>query len=321
MDKDKKIYVAGHSGMVGRAVVRNLLELGYRNIFRFSRKELDLRDADAVCKKFRAIEPDYVVISAAQVGGIMANKDNPVKFIQDNILIQSSLLEACRRTKVERVIFLGSSCIYPRDCPQPIKEEYFLTGTLEPTNQWYAIAKISGIKTMEAMMAEGFFSGASLMPANLYGRYDTYNLASSHVLPAMIRKFDEAKDSESKEVVLWGDGSPKREFMCVDDLAKAISFLLDKKENYPLLNVGCGEDIHIRDLAIMVADIIGYKGEIKYDTSFPNGTPRKLLDISKMKSIGWNPKLVDLHTGITETFRFYKDPLGILDLPMLRNNV
>lgn len=300
MDKDKKIYVAGHNGMVGYAVVKHLQELGFRNIYFFPRKELDLRDADAVYKKFRAIEPEYVIIAAAQVGGIIANRDYPVKFIQDNILIQSSLLEACRRVKVERVIFLGSSCIYPRDCRQPIKEEYFLTEPLEPTNQWYAVAKISGVKTMEAMMQEGLFSGASLMPTNLYGDRDNYNLTSSHVLPAMIRKFHEAKENNTV-VTLWGDGSPKREFMHVNDLAKAISFLLDKKENYNLLNIGCGNDISIRDLANIVSKIVGYKGEVKYDNSKPNGTPRKLLDVSKIESLGWKAE-IGLEEGITETY-------------------
>ena len=303
MDINKKIYIAGHNGMVGHAVIEHLREIGYRNIFKFSRQELDLRDADVVYKKFKSIEPDYVIIAAAKVGGIIANRDYPVKFIQDNILIQSSLLEACRRIKVERVIFLGSSCIYPRDCPQPIKEEYFLTGSLEPTNQWYAVAKISGVKTMEAMMAEGLFSGVSLMPTNLYGQKDNYNLTSSHVLPAMIRKFHEAKENNTN-VMLWGDGSPRREFMYVNDLAMAIAFLLDMKENYNLLNAGCGKDVSIRELANIVSEVVGYKGKIEYDMSKPNGTPRKLLDVSKIESLGWKAK-VSLVDGIRETYSYF----------------
>jgi GDP-L-fucose synthase len=285
---DSKIYIAGHNGMVGAACWRALEAKGYKNIIGFSSKELDLRDQKAVFDKLEREKPVAIIDAAARVGGILANNTYPYEFLMDNMLIQNNLISAAHQLDIPKFIFLGSSCIYPKMAPQPLKEEYLLTGPLEETNQWYAIAKISGVKLIEALRNQYNRDYVSLMPTNLYGPGDNYDLKSSHVLPAMIRKLHEAKENNHSDVILWGTGTPKREFLHVDDLANAVVFALENKMKDSLYNLGSGKEISIKELAELVQTIIGHKGEIIWDKTKPDGTPRKLMDSSKINKLGWN---------------------------------
>ena len=304
MKFNSRVYVAGSGGMVGSAIVRNLKEKGYTNLITIPSSECDLRDRDAVENLFSIYEPEYVIIAAAKVGGIVANRDNPADFIRDNLLIQTNLIDVAYRTGVKKLLFLGSSCIYPKMSPQPIKEEYLMTGELEPTNDAYAIAKIAGLKMCQAYKKQYGFNAISLMPTNLYGPNDNFDLESSHVLPAMIRKFHEAED----KVTLWGDGSPMREFLHVDDLADACYVAMEKYDGDIALNVGTGEDVTIKELAETISSVVQFQGETVWDTEKPNGTPRKLLDVSKIKELGWRPR-ISLRKGIRETYEYYKEQL------------
>jgi GDP-L-fucose synthase len=296
--KDAKIYVAGHTGLVGSAIWRELKRQGYTNLIGKTREELDLCDPKAVDDFFRKEKPEFVFFAAAKVGGILANSTYPVDFILSNLKIEINIIESAHRHGVKKLLFLGSSCIYPKFSPQPIKEEYLLTGILEPTNEWYAIAKIAGIKICQAFRRQYGANFISAMPTNLYGPNDNYHPQDSHVLPAMIRRFHEAKVRGDTSVTCWGTGSPRREFLYVDDMANACVFLMKNYDDEQIINVGCGKDITIKELAELVAEIIGFRGEIKWDTSKPDGTPRKLLDCSRLFSMGWKPKY-DLKTGIS----------------------
>ena len=301
IDQNSKIYIAGHKGMVGSACVRLFQLRGYKNLIFKTSKELDLRNQMEVNSFFEDQKPDAVIIAAARVGGIHANNTYGYDFLIDNLQIQNNLISASEKNNVGKVIFLGSSCIYPKMAPQPLKEEYLLTGSLEETNQWYAIAKIAGLKSIEALNKYKNKNYVSLMPTNLYGQNDNYDLNNSHVLPALIRKFHEAKINNHSEVVLWGSGEPLREFLYVDDLAEAILYSLVNDLDSDLYNVGSGHEISIIELAIMIQQIIGHKGEIIWDKNKPNGTPRKILDSSKLLSIGWNPKF-GLYEGIKKVY-------------------
>ncbi len=307
--KSKKIYIAGHKGMVGSAVWRALEARGYKNVLGCSKQDLDLRNQYQVNHFFQKEQPEIVIDAAALVGGIMANKNNPYPFIMDNLQIQMNLMDAAHKNNVEKFIFLGSSCIYPKHAPQPLKEEYLLTAPLEPTNEWYAIAKIAGVKTVEAIRKQYKKDFVSLMPTNLYGIRDNFDLQTSHVLPAMIRKFHEAKEKSEKTginepVELWGTGNHKREFLFVDDLAEAIIFVLENKLKESLYNVGTGDDLSLKELALLVQKVIGHQGEIIWDTSKPDGTPRKVMEVSKLKKMGWSPKIT-LEQGIEETYQWF----------------
>lgn len=304
MKFNSRVYVAGSGGMVGSAIVRNLKEKGYTNLITIPSSECDLRDRDAVENLFSIYEPEYVIIAAAKVGGIVANRDNPADFIRDNLLIQTNLIETAYRFSIKKLLFLGSSCIYPKMCEQPIKEEYLLTGELEPTNDAYAIAKIAGLKMCQAYKKQYGFNAISLMPTNLYGPNDNFDLETSHVLPAMIRKYHEADES----VTLWGDGSPMREFLHVDDLAEACYVAMEKYDGNIALNVGTGVDVTIKELANTIAGVVGFEGETVWDTDKPNGTPRKLLNIDRIKELGWEPK-IPLRQGIASTYQYYKGQL------------
>ncbi|BDG26765.1 GDP-L-fucose synthase [Thermus thermophilus] len=304
MDKGSKIYVAGHRGLVGSAILRKLRAEGYTNLVTRTRQELDLRDQAAVNRFFEEERPEYVFLAAAKVGGILANSTYPADFIRDNLLIQTHVIDAAYRYGVKKLLFLGSSCIYPKHAPQPLKEGYLLTGPLEPTNEPYAVAKIAGIKMCQAYRRQYGFNAISLMPTNLYGPGDNFDLQTSHVLPALIRKFHEAKEGGRKEVVVWGTGTPRREFLHVDDLADAALFLMKHYESEEIINVGVGEDISIRELAELIARIVGFEGEIVYDTTKPDGTPRKLLDTSRLFALGWRPK-IPLEEGIRQTYRWF----------------
>jgi GDP-L-fucose synthase len=298
MDKGARIYVAGHRGMVGSALVRRLREGGYENLILRSRAELDLLDQRAVATFVAEQRPDHVFIAAAKVGGIHANDTQRADFIYQNLVIESNLIGAAHAAGVQRLTFLGSSCIYPRDCPQPIREEYLLSGPLERTNEPYAIAKIAGLKLCEAFNAQYGRSYLSVMPTNLYGPDDNYDLAASHVLPALIRKAHEAKASGSDEIVVWGSGTPRREFLYVDDLADACVFLMERGDSAPpLVNIGCGVDVSIAELAGIVTEVVGYRGRIVYDRSKPDGTPRKLLDVGRLGALGWRAR-TSLRDGI-----------------------
>ncbi len=300
--KRQKIFVAGHRGMVGSAIVRRLEAGDYTDIVTRSREELDLLDQQAV-RRFMAEErPDYVFLAAARVGGIQANDVERADFLYENLVIETNLLHAAHMADVQHLLFLGSSCIYPRDCPQPIREEYLLTGPLEPTNEPYAIAKIAGLKLCEAFNAQYGRNYVGVMPTNLYGPNDNYDLRSSHVLPALLRKAHEGKVRGERELVVWGSGMPRREFLYVDDLANACVFLMEARYDGPLLNIGTGEDLTIRELAELVVDIIGFDGRIVFDPTKPDGTPRKLLDVSKLNALGWKAK-TGLREGIAETYR------------------
>jgi GDP-L-fucose synthase len=297
MDKNSKIYIAGHRGMVGSAIQRKLETLGYRNFVTRTSKELDLRNQAAVEAFFQTEKPDYVFLAAAKVGGIQANNVYRADFIYENMMIQSNVIHQSFVHKVKKLLFLGSSCIYPKLAPQPLKEEYLLTGLLESTNEPYAIAKIAGIKMCESYRLQYGCDFISVMPTNLYGPNDNYDLNNSHVLPALLRKFHEAKKNGSSSVEVWGSGSPKREFLHADDLAEACLFLMDSWSEPGLVNIGTGEDLSIKELAEMIARITGFEGTIVWNTSKPDGTPRKLMDVTKLHSIGWHHK-IELEEGI-----------------------
>lgn len=304
MRKDSKIYVAGHRGLVGSAILRRLTEEGYSNIVTRSRAELDLTHQHAVYRFFEAERPEYVFLAAAKVGGILANSKYPADFIRDNLLIQTNVIDAAYRYGVKKLLFLGSSCIYPKFAMQPISEEYLLTGALEPTNEPYAVAKIAGIKMCQAYNKQYGTNFISVMPTNLYGPEDNFDLETSHVLPALIRKFHEAKVTGRPHVVVWGTGAPRREFLHVDDLADACVFLMKEYSDTEIINIGVGEDISIRELAELIRDVVEYTGEIVFDTSKPDGTPRKLLDVSRLTVMGWKAR-ISLRKGIEQTYRWY----------------
>jgi GDP-L-fucose synthase len=297
MDKNSKIYIAGHAGMVGSAIHRKLRNEGYNNIIAHTSKELDLRNQQQVTAFFAAEQPEYVFLAAAKVGGIIANDVYRADFIYENLQIQNNIIHNAYLTKVKKLLFLGSSCIYPKMAPQPLKEEYLLTGLLEPTNEAYAIAKIAGIKMCDAYRTQYGCNFISVMPTNLYGYNDNYHPQNAHVLPALIRRFHEAKKENAEFVVIWGSGTPRREFLFADDLAEACYFLMQNYDEIGLINIGTGEDLTIRDLALLVMKIVGYNGEIKFDTTKPDGTPRKLMDVSKLHSKGWK-HIIDLEEGI-----------------------
>ena len=299
-----RIYVAGHRGLVGSAIVRNIEAGGGHEWFGRTRAELDLLDRRAVFDFISSEKPDAVIIAAGKVGGIVANNTYPVEFLSENLQIETNLIDACHKAEIEQVLFLGSSCIYPKLAPQPIKEEYLLTGPLEPTNEAYALAKISGLKLIESYRREYNRKWISAMPTNMYGPGDNFDPQNSHVLPALIRRFHEAKVSSAPSVTCWGDGSPMREFLHADDLASACIFMLENYDGDVALNVGTGEDITIRELTEIISDVVGYEGEILWDTEKPNGTPRKLLDVSKLKGLGWEPRLA-LRDGIASTYEWY----------------
>jgi GDP-L-fucose synthase len=309
ISKNSKIYIAGHSGMVGSACWRALSSAGYTNLIVKTSKELDLRDQNAVENFIKNEKPEAIIDAAARVGGILANDSYPYEFLMDNMLIQNNLIRSAHENYIQKFIFLGSSCIYPKFAPQPLKEEYLLTDSLEPTNQWYAIAKISGVKLIEALRKQYNRDYISLMPTNLYGPNDNFDLKTSHVLPAMIRKFHEAKliedrDGHSEPVELWGSGSPMREFLHVDDLGQAVLFALEQKLNEHLYNVGSGSDLTLKALAELIQKVISYKGEIIWDNSKPDGTIKKLMDSSMLNSKGWKP-LIDLEKGIKMTYDWF----------------
>lgn len=308
VDKQAKIYVAGHRGLVGSALVRALDAAGYTTIITRTSQELDLRNPDAVDTFFAQERPDYVYLAAAKVGGIWANMQAPASFIYDNLMIEANVIKAAQRHGVKKLLFLGSSCIYPRLCPQPIKEEYLLTSELEPTNEWYAIAKITGIKLCQAFNKQYGTQFISCMPTNLYGPNDNFDLENSHVLPALIRKMHEAKENNAPSVTLWGTGTPMREFLHVDDLASACLFLMDEYIGNDAINVGTGTDVTIKELALIIKEAVGYQGELVFDTSKPDGTPRKLLDVSKLRGLGWQAR-IDLKTGISNTLVWYQESL------------
>ena len=306
LTKNSKIYIAGHRGMVGSACWRALEKAGYNNLVGKTSAELDLRNQATVDEFIAEEKPDVIVDAAAKVGGILANDSYPYEFLMDNMLIQNNLIRSAHENDIRKFIFLGSSCIYPKFAAQPLKEEYLLTDSLEPTNEWYAIAKISGVKLIEALRKQHDRDYVSLMPTNLYGPNDNFDLETSHVLPAMIRKFHEAKVSKAKVVHLWGSGSPKREFLHVNDLADAVLHVLQNKMQSDLYNVGTGVDVSIRDLAISISNHVGFSGEINWDRTKPDGTPRKLLDVSKLNDQGWKAK-IDLESGIERTYSWFPE--------------
>ena len=305
MDHSAKIFVAGHRGLVGSAVVRRLKAQGYNNVVVRSRQEVPLDDRRAVDGFFAADRPEYVFLAAAKVGGILANSERPAEFLYENLAIQTNVIDSAYRHGVKKLEFLGSSCIYPKMSPQPIREEYLLTGALEPTNEWYAIAKIAGLKMCQAYRQQYGFPAISLMPTNLYGPGDNFSLRGSHVLPALIRKFDTAKNADAKEVVLWGSGTPKREFLHVDDLASACVFLMETYDAAEPVNVGTGEDLTIRELAEMVRRVVGADVEIVLDATKPDGTPRKLLDVGRLTGLGWKAS-IGLEDGIRGTYEWFQ---------------
>jgi GDP-L-fucose synthase len=304
MNKDSKIYIAGHRGMVGSAIVRNLESKGYTNLVFKTSKELDLRNQQAVEDFFKEEEPEYVFLAAAKVGGIHANNTYPAEFIYDNLMIECNIIHSAYKYGAKKLLFLGSSCIYPKFAKQPIKEEYLLDGQLEPTNEAYAIAKICGIELCKFYRRQYGCDFISAMPTNLYGINDNFDLETSHVMPAFIRKFHEAKLNGDKEVVMWGTGTPKREFMYVDDLADACVFLMNNYSNEIHINLGTGEDIEIRELAQIIKEVVGFEGKIVNDLSKPDGTPRKLLDVTKLNNLGWKHK-VGLKKGIEKVYKWY----------------
>jgi GDP-L-fucose synthase len=304
VEKNSRIFVAGHRGLVGSAICRRLRQEGFDNLLLRTRQELDLRDQAATRRFFAEERPEYVFMAAAKVGGILANSTYPADFIHDNLAVETNVIDAAARPGVHKLLFLGSSCIYPKFAPQPIREESLLTGPLEPTNEWYAIAKIAGIKLAQAYRAQYGLNAISLMPTNLYGPGDNFDLETSHVLPALIRKTHEALRTGAPEIVVWGSGKPRREFLHVDDLAEAAVFLMLEYDSGEIINVGTGTDVTIRELAEMIARAAGYAGRIAFDASKPDGTPRKLLDVSRLKALGWKPK-VALADGIAGTWRWY----------------
>jgi len=304
MRKTSKIYVAGHNGLVGSAIIRKLKDNGHKNIMTFSHDELDLTDKNATETMFRLYKPSYVFMAAAKVGGIHANNTQSGEFFYQNIMIQSNVIEAARKYGTKKLLFLGSSCIYPKECPQPIKEEYLMTAPLEITNSGYATAKIAGIEMCKSYRRQWGCNFISVMPCNLYGVGDNFSLMDSHVLPALIRKFHDAKLNGIPQVEVWGDGTPKREFLYVDDLAEALIFLMHNYNEPGHINVGAGYDVPISFLVKMIKDIVGYKGEIVWNKSYPNGTMQKLMDSSKIKEMGWEPQ-TDLEKGIKETYKWF----------------
>ncbi|MDO8444896.1 MAG: GDP-L-fucose synthase [Deltaproteobacteria bacterium] len=304
MNKSSRIYIAGHRGLVGSAICRRLKLEGFGNLVVRTSKELDLRRQSEIQAFFEKERPEYVFLSAAKVGGILANNSYPADFIYDNIMIEANIIHASYRYSVKKLLFLGSSCIYPKHAPQPIKEEYLLTGELEPTNEPYAIAKIVGLKMCQAYNRQYGTNFISAMPTNIYGPYDNFDLNTSHVLPALIRKFHEAKVENKPEVEIWGTGTPRREFLYVEDLADACLFLMEKYDGSEIFNIGVGEDISIKDVVILIKEIVGYKGDIRYDNSKPDGTPRKLLDVSKLTSLGWIAR-TNIRDGILKTYEWY----------------
>jgi len=304
MDKNGKIYIAGHRGMVGSAILRKLSQEGFSNFLTKTSKELDLRSQSEVKSFFEDEKPDYVILAAAKVGGIVANNTYRAEFLYDNLMIQNNVIHQAYKNKVKKLLFMGSSCIYPKLAPQPLKEDALLTGLLEPTNEPYAIAKIAGIKMCDAYRDQYGCDFISVMPTNLYGPNDNYDLKNSHVLPALIRKFHEAKLNGSKSVEIWGTGSPKREFMHVDDLAEACYFLMENFDEPGFVNIGVGKDISIKELAEMIKDIVGFSGSLDFDTSKPDGTPRKLMDVSKLSNLGFDAK-ISLQDGIAAVYKEY----------------
>ena len=306
MEKHSRIFIAGHRGLVGSAIRRRLERDGYHNFLLRTREELDLRDQTAVNAFFERERPEYIFMAAAIVGGILANSSFPADFLRDNLSVQTNVIDAAYRYGGKKLQFLGSSCIYPKFAPQPMKEEYLLTGPLEPTNEWYAIAKIAGLKMVQAYRKQYGFNGISLMPTNLYGPGDNFDLASSHVLPALLRKAHEAREQRSPELVVWGSGTPKREFLHVDDLADAAVFLMESYDGEAIVNVGTGQEVSIRELAEMIQRITGWTGRLVFDDSKPDGTPRKLLDVSRLHALGWRAR-IGLEEGIAATYRWYTE--------------
>lgn len=304
MEKTDKIFIAGHRGMVGSAIARQLENDGFDRLLTRARSELDLAEEAAVSSFFARERPDIVILAAAKVGGIKANSDFPVEFLLENLRVQNSVISAAHAHGVDRLLFLGSSCIYPKHAPQPLREDALLTGPLEPTNDAYAIAKIAGIKLCQAYASEYDAKYISAMPTNLYGPGDNFHLDTSHVLPALLRKAHEAKTNGASEIVLWGTGQSRREFLHVDDLARACVFLLQNYDAPEIVNVGCGEDLTIRELAELICEVVGYRGTIVLDSTKPDGTPRKLLDISKLKALGWRPS-IPLREGIARTYQWF----------------
>jgi GDP-L-fucose synthase len=306
MNKDARIFVAGHRGLVGSAIVRRLQASGFSRLLLRASAELDLRNQAAVEQFFAAERPDAVFLAAAKVGGIHANNSYPADFIRDNLQVQTNVIDAAYRYGTAKLLFLGSSCIYPKHAPQPMPESCLLSGPLEPTNEWYAIAKIAGLKMCQAYRRQYQFNAITAMPTNLYGPGDNFNLQNSHVLPALIRKFHEAKHRGETEVVVWGTGTPRREFLHVDDLADACVFLMQNYAGEEPLNIGWGEDVTIRELAGLIQEVVGFSGQLRFDTSKPDGTPRKLLDVSRLKAQGWAPR-ISLRDGIAATYRWFLD--------------
>lgn len=304
MNPVDRVFVAGHRGLVGAAIVRTLQSSGFGSLILKDRSQLDLTSQAAVDAFFKEERPDYVFLAAAKVGGIHANSTYPGEFLVENLKIQTNVIDAAYRNGTKKLLFLGSSCIYPKLAPQPIAEDSLLTGPLEPTNEWYAIAKIAGIKMCEAYRRQFGFNAISVMPTNLYGPGDNFNLENSHVLPALIRRFHEAKEKRSPEVVIWGTGTPRREFLHVEDMADASVFLMQNYESEQLINVGWGEDVTIHELAKLVAGIVGYQGRLSFDSSKPDGTPRKLLDVSRLRKQGWSPR-ISLRDGLESTYRWF----------------
>ena len=311
MDSESKVFVAGHKGLVGSAIIRNLEKKHYKNIYWVRRENCDLRDKAKVDAYFEQAKPEYVFLAAAKVGGILANRDHPAEFIYDNLMIQTNIIDAAYRNGVKKLVFLGSSCIYPKMAKQPITEDELLAGHLETSNDAYAIAKIAGIRMCRAYRQQYGFNAISLMPTNLYGPNDNFDHNSSHVLPALISKFHGSLEKSKHWVVkLWGDGSPKREFLHVDDLAEACYTCMQKYEGEEHINVGTGEDVTIKELAETIVDVVGYKNDYEWDTSKPNGTPRKVLNVDKIKSLGWEPK-ISLREGIESTYEWFKENVDV----------
>lgn len=304
MNKESKIYIAGHNGLVGSAIKKQLEKQGYKNLIFKSHKELDLLDCNNVKDFFEKEKPEYVFLAAAKVGGILANNDCSADFIYQNLAIQNNIIHTSYLSGVKKLLFLGSSCIYPRDCPQPIKEEYLLTGPLEKTNEAYAVAKIAGIKMCQNYNKQYETNFISVMPTNLYGPNDNFSLQSSHVLPALIRKFHEAKIANQNTVTIWGTGSPRREFLYIDDLAAACVFLMNNYNNGEIINIGTGKDITIKELSILIKKVVGFKGGIINDTTKPDGTPQKLLDVSRLNKLGWQHK-IELEKGVEKTYKWF----------------
>jgi GDP-L-fucose synthase len=311
MNPDSSFFVAGHRGLVGSAIVRRLRSAGFENLVLRDRHELDLRVQGDVNAFFGQARPDYVILAAAKVGGILANASYPAEFLLDNLSIQTNVIDAAYRHGARKLLFLGSSCIYPKHAPQPMPEDCLLSGPLEPTNEWYAIAKIAGLKMCQAYRRQHGFNAISAMPTNLYGPGDNFSLETSHVLPALLRKVHEAKEQGAKEVVVWGTGAPRREFLHVEDLADACLFLMQHYEDERWINIGWGRDVSIRELAHLIAQVVGFAGSLRFDTSKPDGTPRKLLDTSRLTALGWTPR-IELQEGIRQTHAWFSANRSIL---------